>query len=92
MVGYHGIYCCGGVFYTIGPTTLCNDVMKKLSEAGREELALALILLKDFKSAGKFDPDMIMRIIEFADYLGVRAEFDKLISQIPPLKIEERYP
>lgn len=92
VVGDHSGPCCGGVCYCYNSTALGNDVMKQLSEGGREELALALILLKDFKSAGKFDPDMIMRVYGLADHLGVRKEFDKMLPQIPPLKIEERYP
>jgi len=34
--------------------------LKDLSEAGREELALALLLWKDFKSGGKCDLDITL--------------------------------
>lgn len=63
---------------------------KSLSEGGRDQVALALIFLKDFKSEGKMDIETITSIIGLADHLGVRAEYDKLISQIPPMQIIER--
>jgi hypothetical protein len=62
-----------------------------LSEAGREEVALALLLLKDFKCEGRFDPDITMRIFTLAKYLGVYAELERLLSKIPPMRIEPRY-
>lgn len=64
---------------------------KQLNEDGRQQVALALILLKDFKSQGRFDPDLTLMIIEMADHLGVRSEYDDLTSKIPPMKIEPRY-
>lgn len=63
---------------------------KTLSDGGRTQVAFALILLKDFKSEGKMDVDTIKNIISLADHLGVRAEFDKLIPQVPPMQIIER--
>jgi hypothetical protein len=64
--------------------------MKELSEAGKEELALALLLLKDFKSQGKMDWEVSMMVIGLADHLGVRAQFDKLMPIVPPMRIEPR--
>ena len=64
--------------------------MRELSEAGKEELALALLLLKDFKSQGKMDLEVSMMIIGLADHLGVRAQFDKLMPIVPPMRIEPR--
>jgi hypothetical protein len=61
-----------------------------LSEDGREALALALILLRDFKAGGKFDPDLAIQIIEFANYLGVGKEYEKLQSTVPPMRVEPR--
>ena len=61
-----------------------------LSEDGKQQLALALLLLKDFKSDGKFDVNMILKILELADMLGVREQYDELITRIPPLKITQR--
>ena len=63
---------------------------KELSEAGREEIALALILLKDFKADGKMDVDLTIRIIGLADHLGVRKEYEALMSKVPPMKITPR--
>ena len=64
--------------------------MKQLSDAGKEELALALILWKDFKSNGRFDLDITKIVFELAENLGVKAEFEKLLSKIPPMRIEPR--
>ncbi len=61
-----------------------------LSREGRIELALALILWKDFKSGGRFDVELIKQVLKFADYLGVRAEYDAMLSQIPPMEIKPR--
>lgn len=64
--------------------------MRELSEAGKEELALALLLLKDFKSDGKMDLGVSMMILDLADNLGVRSQFDKLLPLIPPMKVTPR--
>ena len=64
--------------------------MRELSEAGKEELALALLLLKDFKSQGRWDLEVSMMVIGLADHLGVRAQFDKLMPIVPPMRIEPR--
>lgn len=64
--------------------------MRELSEAGKEEIALALLLLKDFKSQGKMDLEVSLMIIGLADHLGVRAQFDKLMPIVPPMKIVPR--
>lgn len=63
-----------------------------LSKSGREQVAVALILLKDFKCDGKFDVDTTMAIIKLAEHLGVGQEFRDLQSKVPPMKIVERYP
>lgn len=64
--------------------------MSELSKAGKEELAVALILWKDFKDQGKMDIEIMKQAISFADYIGVRKEFEGMLSKIPPLKIEPR--
>ena len=63
----------------------------KLTEAGRQELALALIFLKDFKSQGLFDVQVTGQIIIMARILGVERQFGELLSKIPPMIIEPRY-
>lgn len=63
---------------------------KELSEAGREQVAMALILLKDWKSGGKIDVELMKVIFGLADHLGVRMEFDFLVTKIPPMRIEPR--
>lgn len=63
----------------------------KLTQAGKEEIALALILWKDFKCAGKFDIDVNIQLFAFADILGVRKETETMLSKLPPMKIEPRF-
>lgn len=75
------------------PTSNKDNMAKKvvgLTKAGKEDLALALILLKDFKSEGKFDPKLSMDAWRMADYLGVSAQYDSLLAKIPPMRIEPR--
>ena len=65
---------------------------KELSEAGREQIALALVLLKDFKTEGRFDIDINTMVIELAQHLGVMKEYEKVMVAMPPMRIEQRYP
>lgn len=65
--------------------------MKQLNEDGKNQVAVALILLKDWKCKGKFDVDITIMILGLADHLGVRTEYDKLMPLIPSMKIEPRY-
>ncbi len=66
--------------------------LNDLNEAGREQLALALILLRDFKRCGNAEDDMknVLIVVELAQMLGVHEEFNKLMSQLPPFKIAPR--
>lgn len=68
------------------PKTLAD-----LSDDGKQQLAMALLLLKDFKTEGRFEPDIVLMIVQLADMLGVREEYDDLVPKIPPMKIEPRY-
>lgn len=69
------------------------DIKKynSLTTAGKEELALAMLLWKDFKCGGKTDVDVFRKAYEFCEMLGVTAEFQELLSKVPPLKIVPRY-
>jgi len=64
---------------------------KQLTSGAKEDLALALILLKDFKSQDK-PPNMehTLQMLEMVDYLGVKKEWDMLIPKIPPMRIVPR--
>lgn len=64
--------------------------MPELSEAGKEELALALLLLKDFKSQGRFDAEVTLSVLKLAQHLDVLSQYEKLLSQLPPMRIEPR--
>ena len=60
----------------------------ELSKDGKEELALALLLWKDFKCQGKVDLEFYKQMLLFADHLGVRAELGELIRKVlVPFKI-----
>ena len=62
----------------------------KLTPIAKEELALALILWKDFKWDNGVDPMTTLQMFEFADMLGVRLELEGLLTKLPPFKIEPR--
>jgi hypothetical protein len=64
--------------------------LEDLNDAGREELALAILLWKDFKSDGKVDPTITLAAIKFAMMLGVEKQFDALLSKLPPMKVTPR--
>ena len=66
------------------------EKIKGLNEAGKEEVALMIILWKDFKCDGKLDLDVTTQAIKFADLMGVRAQFEKMLSKVPPLKVVPR--
>lgn len=65
--------------------------LEDLSDDGKQQLAMALLLLKDFKADGKFDVETVLMILELADMLGVRKQYDDLVAQVPPLRITQRY-
>jgi hypothetical protein len=62
----------------------------KLTAEGKQDLALALLLWKDFKADGKTNPTATLQMFEFSDMLGVRAELEGLLTKLPPFKIEPR--
>ena len=63
----------------------------ELTKAGKEELAIALVLWKDFKIQGKMDIGITHQAIMFADKLGIRSEYEDMMIKIPPMKIEPRH-
>lgn len=63
---------------------------KDLSEEGKFELALAILLWKDFKSDGKLSIEATRQAIEFVKMLDIEKEYDKIHSILPPMKIESR--
>lgn len=63
----------------------------ELSKEGRQQLALALILLKDFKSQeGAFDVEMILLIKKLAAHIRVEQEYHEMIYKIPPMSIKPK--
>jgi hypothetical protein len=70
-------------------------VQKQLSEGAKQDLAFALILLKDFKSQGDYGESvnsitLFKYVWELSDFVGVKKEFEQMLSKVPPMKIEEK--
>ena len=68
--------------------------LKDLSQGGKEELALALLLWKDFKSQGKPADkafDVTRAAIEMAMMLGIQKEFNEMMPKLPPLVFGEKH-
>lgn len=61
--------------------------LEDLTDGGRQELALALLLWKDFKSDGHMDIEIYKQALELTEMLGVRREFEELIRKLPAFKI-----
>lgn len=64
--------------------------LANLSEAGKDELAVALILWKDFKSDGKMNLDVTRQFYEFSVMLGIEKNAGKMMAKLPPVKIVPR--
>ena len=62
----------------------------KLTQEGKEELALAILLWKDFKSQGKMSITIMKQALDFANMLDVKKEFDELHSKLPAMEIKPR--
>jgi hypothetical protein len=65
--------------------------LENLSVEGKEELALALILWKDFKTEGKADPELVHQMFQLAAMLDIIEQVNFLMPKIPPMKITPRY-
>ncbi len=60
------------------------------TEAWKDEVALALLLWKDFKCNGTFDVEITRTVLLLADDLEVRKEFENLTRTCPPFKITQK--
>jgi len=54
----------------------------ELSKAGKEELALALFLWKEFKCQGKSDVEIFKMMFALAKYKGVEKELEEVNRRI----------
>ena len=61
-----------------------------LSEIDREEIAVMIMLWKDFKSHGTVNAGIYTQALKFSDIFGVREEFDKLLSKMPIMEIKPK--
>ena len=46
----------------------------RLSDEGKEEVALMIVLWKEFKSQGKLDIEISRQALEFVAHFGVRVQ------------------
>ena len=60
----------------------------ELSEEGKEEIALALILWRDFKE--KEGGKVAKQMFQLAKHLDVQKELMQLLATVPRMKIEPR--
>ena len=66
--------------------------LSNLSDEGKQELALALLLWRDFKKPDDGDwARTVMQMFEMAEMLDVRKELEYLIPRLPPFKITPLY-
>lgn len=67
--------------------------MKKLlSEAGKEDLAIALLLLRDFKSDGRgFDVETVKAMLDMAEYLEITDVLNKMMAKFPTMRIVPKW-
>ena len=66
----------------------CDRVI--MTTAGKERLAIALIMLKDYEGGVSDQVTAMREAMRMADGLGVRPEFDRLLSKLPPFQITEK--
>lgn len=60
-----------------------------LTEIDKEQLAIALILLKDWK-AESFDFETSLYVIQLAQKLGIFENFQNMLGKVPPFRIVPR--
>lgn len=62
----------------------------QLTDEGKEELAIALLLWRDYKCHGSFDVQIIKQAIMFAKMLDIEKQYNKVMAILPPMKITVR--
>ncbi len=68
-------------------------VVTQLSEHGRRQVAVALILWRDWRFGESGQNDWgteAISMVEMADHLGVRKELDEILPLFPRMKITPR--
>ncbi len=58
-----------------------------MTKEGKQELALALLLWRDFK-ADNFDMTVVRQMYEMAEELGISRELGEMMPKVPKMKIE----
>jgi hypothetical protein len=61
----------------------------EITKDGKEELALAIFLWKEFKSQGKLDLVILTQALKLASHIGVADEYNDLVKKfIWPIEIK----
>jgi hypothetical protein len=60
-----------------------------INKAEKQDLAVALLLLRDFKREGDSEGKAFAQSLYLARKLGLEDDFNEMISKVPPMKITE---
>ena len=65
----------------------------ELNEAGREQVAAALVLLRQWKdrNAPGYQVETVLAILKMAQILGVEKEYGKVLVAMPLYRFVEKY-
>jgi hypothetical protein len=67
-------------------------MQKQLSDKDKQDLAFALILLKDFKTDGVnnvYEMDIYKEVVGLAEKIGIKKELDDVLIKPLPSKFKE---
>jgi hypothetical protein len=65
--------------------------MSNLTNEEKEEVALALLLWRDYKNQGiAYDSSIVIKMLVLAEKLDIKQQLNNLFSVIPPMKIEPK--
>jgi uncharacterized tellurite resistance protein B-like protein len=69
-----------------------RSVKKQLSDKDKQDLAFALILLKDFKADGAnnvYEMDIYKEVVGLAEKIGIKKELDDVLMNPLPDKLKK---
>ncbi len=61
-----------------------------LTKEDKEELAVALLLWRDWKSQGRFDQEIVIQMCILAKRIEIYPELETMMSKLPPMQILPR--
>jgi len=68
-------------------------MVRELTQEGKEQLGLALLLLRDLKRENckpENAADIFAMVTELASHCGVLREFQDLLGKVPPMTIQPK--